>query len=82
MFERLISKVCSLKVPLAVTGAGGSFLTSRSREDTKCFPVCGMEQWEGRRKGGEAQAQGKVDLGSASRSLNADRCTKDAGFGK
>lgn len=43
---------------LSVADAGGSVLTSRS------CPVCGMEQWEGRRKGDSRRSPGSEGSGS------------------
>lgn len=63
-FERLILKVCSSKFPLSVADAGGSFLASRSREEKECSPVCGMEQWEGRRKADSRRSPGSEGSGS------------------
>lgn len=79
VFERLILKVCSLKVHLSVADAEGSFLTSRSSEETECSPepARGVGWSSGRGGGketaGEAQdSQREVGLNSANHSLNAN----------
>lgn len=57
MFERLILKVCSLKVHLSVADAEGSFLTSRSSEETVSAPLSQHVVWDGVVGGEEERRQ-------------------------